>query len=78
MKDEKNYFTDSFQTELNLNYFVKGKTLNKTYIINKISNNPKFKDYLLDVSAMSISRDYLLNFVHLTFLVSSISWTNII
>ena len=37
-----------FQTGFNLNYFRKGETLNKVYIVNKIANNQKFKDYLPD------------------------------
>ena len=50
-----------FQTGFNLNYFHKGETLNKCYIINKISNNLKFSEYLPDnISLMSLSRDFLL------------------
>ena len=76
MKGEKKCLPVGFQTGFNLNYFRKGETLNKAYIINKINNNPKFKDYLPDnVSLMSLSRDFLLtvSFLHVTFLVSGIS-----
>ena len=76
MKGEKKCLPVGFQTGFNLNYFRKGETLNKAYIINKISNNQKFKDYLPDnVSAMSLSRDFLLtvSFLYVTFSVSSLS-----
>ena len=46
MKGEKKCLPVGFQTGFNLNYFRKGETLNKTYIISKIANNQKFKDYL--------------------------------
>ena len=76
MKGEKKCLPVGFQTGFNLNYFRKGETLNKAYIINRINNNPKFKDYLPDnVSLMSLSRDFLLtvSFLYLTFLVSGLS-----
>ena len=61
MKGEKKCLPVGFQTGFNLNYFRKGETLNKTYIISKIANNTKFKDYLPDnVSHMNLSRDFLL------------------
>ena len=61
MKGEKKCLPIGFQTGFNLNYFRKGETLNKSYIINKIKNNPKLKDYLPDnVSPMSLTRDFLL------------------
>ena len=75
MKGEKKCLFVGFQTGFNLNYFRKGETLNKAYIINRINNNPKFKDYLPDnVSLMSLSRDFLLtvSFLYLTFLVSGV------
>ena len=76
MKGEKKCLPVGFQTGFNLNYFRKGETLNKAYIINKINNNPKFKDYLPDnVSTFCLSRYFLLtvSFLYLTFLVSCIS-----
>ena len=76
MKGEKKRLPVGFQTGFNLNYFRKGETLNKAYLINRINNNPKFKDYLPDnVSLMSLSRDFLLavSLLHLTFLVSGVS-----
>ena len=61
MKGEKKCLPVGFQTGFNLNYFCKGETLNKSYIINKLGNNPKLKDYLPDnVSPMSLTRDFLL------------------
>ena len=61
MKGEKKCLPVGFQTGFNLNYFRKGETLNKSYIINKLGNNPKLKDYLPDnVSPMSLTRDFLL------------------
>ena len=61
MKGEKKCLPVGFQTGFNLNYFRKGETLNKLYIINKLGNNPKLKDYLPDnVSPMSLTRDFLL------------------
>ena len=61
MKGEKKCLPVGFQTGFNLNYFRKGKTLNKSYIINKLGNDPKLKDYLpYSVSPMSMSRDFLL------------------
>ena len=48
MRGEKKCLPVGFQTGFNLNYFLKGETLNKSYIINKISNNPKFSEYLPD------------------------------
>ena len=61
MKGEKKYLPVGFQTVFNLNYFRKGETLNKTYIVSKITNNAKFKDYLPDnISSMNLSRDFLL------------------
>ena len=61
MRGEKKCLPVGFQTGFNLNYFRKGETLNKSYIINKISNNPKFNEYLPDnISLMSLSRDFLL------------------
>ena len=75
MKGEKKCLPVGFQTGFNLNYFRKGETLNKAYIINRINNNPKFKDYLPDnVSLMSLSRDFLLtvSFLYLTLLVSGV------
>ena len=59
VKGEKNCLPVGFQIGLNLNYFRKGETLNKAYIINKIANNQKFKDYLpVNVSPMCFSRKY--------------------
>ena len=81
MKGEKKCLPVGFQTGFNLNYFRKGETLNKAYIINKINNNPKFKDYLPDnVSPMCLSRDFLLtvSFLYLTFIVSGVSGTSVI
>ena len=61
MRGEKKCLPVGFQTGFNLNYFHKGETLNKYYIINKISNNPKFSEYLPDnISLISVSRDFLL------------------
>lgn len=81
MKGEKKCLPVGFQTGFNLNYFRKGETLNKAYIINRINNNPKFKDYLPDnVSLMSLSRDFFLtvSFLYLTFLVSGVPRTSVI
>ena len=73
MKGEKKCLPVGFQTGFNLNYFRKGETLNKTYIINKIINNPKFKDYVPDnISLMCLSRDFLLT-VSLLFLIALVS-----
>ena len=61
MKGEKKCLPVGFQTGFNLNYFRKGETLNKEYIISKISNNQKFKDYVPDnVTLISLTRDFLL------------------
>lgn len=61
MQGDKKCLPIGFQTGFNLNFFRKGETLNKAYIINKISRNPNFKDYLPDnVSPMCLSRDFLL------------------
>ena len=81
MKGEKKCLLVGFQTGFSLNYFRKGETLNKAYIINKINNNPKFKDYLPDnVSPMCLSRDFLLtvSFLYLTFIVSGVSGASVI
>ena len=61
MKGEKKCLPVGFQTGFNLNYFRKGETLNKEYIISKIANNQKFKDYVPDnVTLISLTRDFLL------------------
>ena len=61
IKGEKKCHPVGFQTGFNLNYFRKGETLNKSYIINKIGNNPKFNEYLPDgVSLINLTRDFLL------------------
>ena len=81
MKGEKKCLPVGFQTGFNLNYFRKGETLNKAYIINKIANNQKFIDYLPDnVSPMNLSRDFLLtvSFLYLTSLVGSVPITGFI
>ena len=59
MKGEKKCLPVGFQTGFNLNYFRKGETLNKAYIIRRINNNPKFKTYLVDnVSTISFQEIY--------------------
>lgn len=71
MKGEKKCLPVGFQTGFNLNYFRKGETLNKAYIINKIANNPKFGEYLPDnISPMSLSRDFLLTVSYLYLIIS--------
>ena len=61
IKGEKKCLPVGFQTGFNLNYFRKGETLNKSYIINKIGNNQKFNEYLSDrVSLINLTRDFLL------------------
>lgn len=61
MKGQKKCLPLGFQTGFHLNFFRKGETLNKEYIINKISLNQNFNDYIPDgVSPMSLTRDFLL------------------
>lgn len=61
MKGEKKCLPIGFQTGFHLNYFRKGVTLNKEYIISKIGSNQNFKDYLPDnISPMCLTRDFLL------------------
>lgn len=61
MKGQKKCLPIGFQTGFHLNYFRKGETLNKEYIINKIRLNQNFYQYIPDgVSPMSLTRDFLL------------------
>lgn len=61
MKGEKKCLPIGFQTGFHLNYFRKGETLSKEYIINKICLNPEFNNYIPDgISPMSLTRDFLL------------------
>lgn len=61
MRGEKRCLPIGFQSGFHLSYFRKGETLNKEYIINKISGNPNFKYYIPDgISPMSLTRDFLL------------------
>ena len=61
MKGEKKCLPIGFRTGFPLNSFRKDETLNKQYIINKIMNNPKFKDYIPNgVNPMYLTRDFLL------------------
>ena len=61
MKGGKKCLPVGFQTGFNLGYFKKGETLNKQYIIDRISKNPNFIHYLPDnVSPMNLARDFLL------------------
>ena len=61
MKGQKKCLPTGFSTGYNLRSFKKGETLNKEYIIDKISTNPNFKYYIPDgVSRMSLTRDFYL------------------
>ena len=61
MKEQKKCLPIGFQTGFNLNFFRKGETLNKEYIIKKISLNPNFYNYIPDgISPMSLTPDFLL------------------
>ena len=61
MKGEKKYLPIGFQSGFHLNYFRKGETLSKEYIINKIGENPEFYKYIPDgVSPIALTRDFLL------------------
>ena len=64
MKGEKKCLPIGFQTGFHLGYFRKGETLNKQYIISRISQNPNFANYIPDnVSPMYLSRDFLLTVI---------------
>jgi hypothetical protein len=81
LKGEKKCLPIGFQTGFNLNYFRKGETLNKAYIISKIGNNQKFKEYIPDnVSLMSLSRDFLLtvSIQYLKFIASCLPGASVI
>jgi len=61
MKGEKRCLPIGFQTGFHLGFFRKGETLNKEYIIEKISKNPNFKYYIPDnVAPICLTRDFLL------------------
>jgi hypothetical protein len=61
MRGQKKCLPTGFQTGFNLRSFKKGETLNKQYIVDRISNNPNFKYYIPDgFSPMSLTRDFLL------------------
>ena len=62
LKGNKKYLPISVSSGYELPYFKTGETLNKQYIIEKMSQNNEYKNYIPDrVSLNKLSRKFLLS-----------------
>jgi len=58
---EKKYLPNNFTVNYKMHFFRKGEKLDKSYLIQKMSNNPKYAEYTPDIKdAKKFSKDFLL------------------
>lgn len=62
LKGKKKYLPISMSSGFDLPYFRGGDTLNKNYIINKISGNEIYKEYIPEgINLNKLSRKFILS-----------------
>lgn len=62
LKGKKKYLPISMSAGFDLPYFRNGDTLNKNYIINKISGNEIYKEYIPEgIDLNKLSRKFILS-----------------